>query len=46
MGAPMNPARTEMSGPQKEKDSRRFWLITIGIAALIAIIGLVFFLTH
>ena len=42
----MNPARTEMTGPQKEKDSRRFWVMTISIAALIAVIALIFFLTR
>jgi hypothetical protein len=42
----MNPARSEMTGPQKSRDSRRFWIVTISVAAVVAVIALVFFLIH
>jgi hypothetical protein len=54
----MNPLRFDVSSaqprkedvgttqPRKEKDSRRFWILTISIAVLLAVIALVYLLTH
>ena len=44
----MNPGRVDVEGtrPDKKEDSRRFWTVTIGVAALLGIIALVFLLTH
>jgi len=44
----MNPARFDVGStePRKEKDSRRFWIVTITVAVLLAAIALVYLLTH
>ena len=45
----MNPSRFQVANmesnePREKKDSRRFWVATIGVTVLIALVAIVFFL--